>query len=866
MQMNFKERVKSLTVLRRQYLEEIIAFLASRPYLMAIFNLSIIAVVHVKGMVKKLLGRSPRVPEPAMNPIVSLRKPRSVPERLCVLLIVEKSIPHCFRYRVQQKIEQLEIAGYSVRWVSWTDSVRARQEIHFSQVVIFYRVPAYDPVVGTIEYAKALNKVVFYDVDDLIFDRAVMEENIRRFFRILSKKECSGLLTGAELYGRAVSMCPYTIGATPSLCEQLARVSKKSYLHRNALDSRILEYISHRSSRVKRDCITIFYGSGTKTHDADFEIAAPSLLRILKTFPNVRLTILGFLNLSKALDAYLDRIDRLGFLGCESYWEFLVNADINIAPLQPGIFSDCKSEIKWLEAAIFRIPSVVSDTRTYREVVRDGENGYMASSDQEWYEKVGSLVVDSALRQRMGENAYISARAAYKVESSAQNLKKIINDAVALETNRGVLGPISRKKRKKRMVYVNVLYPPQELGGATVIVKNHMNILNATYDSEFEVAVVTMNITSRTPYAITEYEHEGIHVTCIGVPPGIDLDWRYRDGHIFELFRRYIEFQQPDLIHFHCVQFLTASMLEAAHQCKIPFFVTLHDSWWLCDRQFMIHTSGRDCDQVCVDPLVCARCVEDSDRSVARRSYLTEQLKKAKLLLAVSRYQEHLYKSNGFDNVVLNCNGVIKTACVQRKQNSGKLQMGYVGGVCVHKGYYFLKEVVDNTKLRQSEIIVIDFGLRPGAIRKETWGSTPVRCIPKIPFPEMAAFYAALDVLIVPSLWRESFGLVTREAIVNGVWVVAARAGGLAEDIRQGINGHVFSKGSKEELSAILSDIDSNPSFYKDRGSMDTSSIRSVEEQVEELVPLYTSALNSTDGSVSKFPRKISQLKLTGQS
>lgn len=849
--------------MRRQHLEEILVSLTTMPYLTAIFNLFIIAAVRAKSMAKKILGRSPGISEPAMSPIVPLQKPRWVPERLHVLLIVEESIPHCFRYRVQQKIEQLEIAGYSAKWVSWTDFVRARQEIHFSHAVIFYRVPAYDIVVRTIEYARALNKVVFYDVDDLIFDREMMEEKIRSFRKGLSEKECSDLLTGAERYRRAISMCPYTIGSTPALCEQLARFSRKSYLHRNALDSSILEYVTDRFSKIKRDCITIFYGSGTKTHDADFEVAVPSLIRILETFPKVRLTIVGFLNSPKEFDAYLDQIDRLDFLRSESYWEVLGRSDINIAPLEAGIFSDCKSEIKWLEAAILKVPSVVSDTRTYREVVRDGENGYIASSAQEWYEKLASLVKDSTLRQFMGESAYASARAAYKPESSAQNLKKIIRDAVALENERRVVRTISRKKR---IVYVNVLYPPQDLGGATVIVKNHINILNTTYDSEFEVAVVTMNITSRTPYAITEYEHEGIHVTCIGVPAGIDLDWRYRDAGVHELFRRYIELQQPDLIHFHCVQYLTASMLEAAQECKIPYFVTLHDAWWLCDRQFMINSYGRDCEQVCVDPLICSGCVEDSDRSMARRSYLVRQLEKANLLLAVSSYQQQLYKHNGFDNIVVNCNGILKTSEMKRKQHDGKLQVGYIGGVCVHKGYYFLKEVVKNIDLEQSEIIVVDFGLQSGEVRRKTWGSTPVRFIPKLPFADMPSFYSNLDVLIVPSLWRESFGLVVREAIVNSVWVVASEAGGLAEDIREGIDGHIFSKGSKEKLAAILKEIDSNPSFYREKRNPDTSHIRSIEEQVEELVPLYNTVLNTADVSPSRFARNISHPKVMEQS
>lgn len=205
---------------------------------------------------------------------------------------------------------------------------------------------------------------------------------------------------------------------------------------------------------------------------------------------------------------------------------------------------------------------------------------------------------------------------------------------------------------------------------------------------------------------------------------------------------------------------------------------------------------------------------------------------------------------------------------MQRKAHNGKLQMGYVGGVCIYKGYYFLKEVVENTNLRQSEIIVVDFDLQPGTVREETWGSTSVRFIPKLPFADMPAFYSKLDVVIVPSLWRESFGLVVREAIVNGVWVIAPKAGGLAEDIREGIDGHIFSKGSKEELAAILKEIDSNSSFYKDKEkrNIDTSHIRSIEEQVEELVALYNTVLNTADVSMSRFTQNIFQPNVMGKS
>jgi glycosyltransferase involved in cell wall biosynthesis len=69
---------------------------------------------------------------------------------------------------------------------------------------------------------------------------------------------------------------------------------------------------------------------------------------------------------------------------------------------------------------------------------------------------------------------------------------------------------------------------------------------------------------------------------------------------------------------------------------------------------------------------------------------------------------------------------------------------------------------------------------------------------------EMQTLYTSQDVLIAPSIWPESFGLVTREALAAGLWVIASRAGALAEPIEHAVNGLVVEPGSVEELKAAL--------------------------------------------------------------
>ncbi|MEV4692818.1 glycosyltransferase family 4 protein [Micromonospora echinospora] len=68
-------------------------------------------------------------------------------------------------------------------------------------------------------------------------------------------------------------------------------------------------------------------------------------------------------------------------------------------------------------------------------------------------------------------------------------------------------------------------------------------------------------------------------------------------------------------------------------------------------------------------------------------------------------------------------------------------------------------------------------------------GVDPDRCpnVEVTPFREdVCALYAETDLLLAPSLWRESFGMVAREATLHGLPVLATRVGGLPEAVGAG--------------------------------------------------------------------------------
>ena len=98
----------------------------------------------------------------------------------------------------------------------------------------------------------------------------------------------------------------------------------------------------------------------------------------------------------------------------------------------------------------------------------------------------------------------------------------------------------------------------------------------------------------------------------------------------------------------------------------------------------------------------------------------------------------------------------------------------------------------------------------PSASRLYTAGlaalaSPAVRLAGRFDEERRSEIFAGLDVLIVPSLGLESFGLVAREALAEGVPVLAARRGALAELFEGEAEpcGALFDPEDPEELRGV---------------------------------------------------------------
>jgi D-inositol-3-phosphate glycosyltransferase len=129
--------------------------------------------------------------------------------------------------------------------------------------------------------------------------------------------------------------------------------------------------------------------------------------------------------------------------------------------------------------------------------------------------------------------------------------------------------------------------------------------------------------------------------------------------------------------------------------------------------------------------------------------------------------------------------------------------------------------------------------------------SSFVRMEAPCPQPELADWYRAADVVLVPS-HSESFGLVALEAQACGTPVVAAAVGGLRTAVRDGYSGVLVDGHDPEVWARVLSDLLASPArlLQLSAGAREHAAAFNWPATAERLVGVYTGAMNEAAETV----------------
>jgi glycosyltransferase involved in cell wall biosynthesis len=753
-----------------------------------------------------------------------------------VAIVGDEALSQCRLYRIEQKMEQLAAAGFRVGYYEFNaDLAKFLSDIADYEAVIFYRVPAFPRVVDAIIRSRELGIATIYEVDDLIFDPEHYPSPMESYREQITPEEYTGLVIGVPAFAHAMSLCEYGIASTPTLAAEMAKVvrSGRVFLHRNALGRRHEDEMLLAAPAAARDRIVIFYGSGTKAHKEDFEeLIEPALIELVRRRGNrISIVTVGYISWTPAGRAIRDNIIQIEpTADIEAYWNLLRTADINLAVLKPSLMADCKSEIKWLEAAMFGVPSVVSRTATFAEVIEDGVTGFLCEDVDDWIAVLDRLVRDAHLRRRVGQAAQMAVQERYGIEAMKENLTELF-------------AQLARPRPwKPTIVIVNVFYPPQAKGGATRVVYDNVARLRAAYADEFEIEVFATSEGGLATYETTAYAHEGVRVTVVTTPDDLQIDQKLFDKRMGEIFDQYLASVSPALVHFHCVQRLTVAVIDAARHRNIPYLITAHDGYWISNYQFVIDSKDRLQLYDYANPIAV---MEVHGREAhLRMSVQQKALQGAQRVLCVSEAFARLYKQCNVPNVMALPNGVSALPqMVRRPSQDGRVRLAHLGGEMRHKGLHLVKYALLSERFDNLRLTVVDHAQIAGFRRSEVWGTTPVDIVGKLPQKEVGELYAEIDVLLAPSVWPESYGLVTREALACGCWVVASDRGAVGEYVVDDENGFTVDVEGIDGLVGALRKIDGDHRRYLHSPAAQPR-LRHASDQADDLAHLYRSIIS----------------------
>lgn len=254
-----------------------------------------------------------------------------------------------------------------------------------------------------------------------------------------------------------------------------------------------------------------------------------------------------------------------------------------------------------------------------------------------------------------------------------------------------------------------------------------------------------------------------------------------------------------DLVHIHSLDGWGLGVPERLRELGVPTLWTWHDYWPLCPRGQMWHVEDRACESV--DSQTCGDCVEscwpetiDAGCGEAfireRVALLRGALESTTRLLCPSRGMRGFLDAQelGVEFGVVE-NGV----CEQRRINDGvpapgdSIRVGVLGSVQPSKGVLMLAEVI--AELGAPFEMQVHGPCEPyhgdtrtlDDLRALAEQSEALSLFEAFEPAQRSRLLANLDLVAVPSLWQESFGLVAREAAAAGVPVFASRVGGLAD-------------------------------------------------------------------------------------
>jgi glycosyltransferase involved in cell wall biosynthesis len=298
------------------------------------------------------------------------------------------------RYRCYHLASELKELGYLVGVCSATEFYNAPHTDY--DVYVFHR-----PNAARTNFAKTLNllrrsgRTLIADYDDLIFGDAHVA------------LESSAAKNGTQTIPKILKAFAFNLEALAQFdvvttsTEPLSRWARqyhpgaRVHVVPNVIPSWMVSLHAELGTPWRtRPASTIGYFAGTKSHDHDFPIVQEVLHRILSEDRHRQLLIVGPVAVPSGL-ASLPNVLSCNVVSYSRLPALMTKCSTVIAPLEESSFNECKSRVKFLEAALAGCHLVATPIPDMQEL--EGKGLSLARSADDWYQCLSKPVAGESL-------------------------------------------------------------------------------------------------------------------------------------------------------------------------------------------------------------------------------------------------------------------------------------------------------------------------------------------------------------------------------------------------------------------------------------------------------------------------------------
>lgn len=344
-------------------------------------------------------------------PLISVR--REVPPGSLRVLYLLGDQTGCGWYRCMMPgIYLRNLYGVDARAAtSLSDAVRdfARD----AHILIFQR-QLHDHALEFLHEQKAMGKKIVYEMDDDFWHLPV-QNPAYQYYQAEGLSRVARFIRAADLV---------TVSTEP-LKKVVETMHDRVAVLPNSVDPDLAQSVasSTRSEAISTPRIVRVGWAGSQFHEGDLDCVTAALIQLAQS-GRVKLVFSGWVPERIRREVHTDRLETHPFVPTNNYYHALaaLRLDIGLAPLHDNRFNKAKSNLKYLEYSMFKVPTVASPVFPYVTTITNGRDGMVVKKNrhQDWLKQLTRLVEDRTERERIATNACATIRQRFDLKTNAR--------------------------------------------------------------------------------------------------------------------------------------------------------------------------------------------------------------------------------------------------------------------------------------------------------------------------------------------------------------------------------------------------------------------------------------------------------------